>query len=85
MTSGRHVGSIAGRLSLRTPQRRSLEILDRVMEISPPQDEAQRSSALSLIRGEFPTVEDFERAFPSRTRSARFRSALMCPMCPRRR
>jgi type III restriction enzyme len=35
------------------------------MEIASPQNEAQRSSALSIIRGEFPTVEDFERAFPS--------------------
>jgi type III restriction enzyme len=65
MTSSRHVSSIAGRLSLRTPQRRSLEILDRVMEITSPQDDAQRASALSIVRGEFPTVEDFERAFPS--------------------
>ena len=33
----RHVNAIAGRLSLRPPQRRSLEILDRVTEIAPPQ------------------------------------------------
>lgn len=32
----RHVNAIAGRLSLRTPQRLSLEILDRVTEILPP-------------------------------------------------
>ena len=32
----RHVNAIAGRLSLRHPQRRSLEILDRITEISPP-------------------------------------------------
>ena len=32
----RHVNAIAGRLSLRPPQRRSLEILDRVTEIVPP-------------------------------------------------
>ena len=32
----RHVNSISGRLSLRTPQRRSLEILHRVMEIAQP-------------------------------------------------
>ena len=28
--------AIAGRLSLRPPQRRSLEILDRITEIAPP-------------------------------------------------
>ena len=33
----RHVNAIAGRLSLRPPQRRSLEILDRIAEIVPPQ------------------------------------------------
>ena len=33
----RQVNAIAGRLSLRPPQRRSLEILDRVTEIVPPQ------------------------------------------------
>ncbi len=32
----RFVQAIAGRLSLRPPQRRSLEILDRVTEIAPP-------------------------------------------------
>ena len=31
----RHVNAIAGRLSLRAPQRRSLEILDRITEIMP--------------------------------------------------
>ena len=32
----RHVNAIAGRLSLRPPQQRSLEILDRITEIVPP-------------------------------------------------
>ena len=31
-----HVNAIAGRLSLRLPQRCSLEILDRITEIAPP-------------------------------------------------
>jgi len=34
--TNRHVNAIAGRLSLRPPQRRSLELLDRVTEIAPP-------------------------------------------------
>ncbi len=61
----RHVNSISGRLSLRTPQRESLEILDRVMEIAQPHKNDDLQAALSVIRSEFPSVEDFERAFPS--------------------
>ncbi|MDG4585201.1 MAG: DEAD/DEAH box helicase family protein [Candidatus Competibacter sp.] len=61
----RHVNAIAGRLSLRPPQRRSLEILDRVMEIAPPGKAADTAAVLETIRGEFPSVIDFEREFPS--------------------
>lgn len=68
MTS-RHVNSITGRLSLRSPQRRSLEILDRIMEIAQPhklsKSESDLKAALDVIRSEFPTVEGFEHAFPS--------------------
>src|SRR6266567_563234 len=60
-----HVNAIAGRLSLRPPQRRSLEILDRIAEIVPPRKGADVSAALAVIRSEFPTVADFEREFPS--------------------
>lgn len=61
----RHVNAIAARLSLRPPQRRSLEILDRVTEILPPRKQADLKAALEIIRSEFPGVTDFERAFPS--------------------
>ncbi|MGO9707693.1 MAG: DEAD/DEAH box helicase family protein [Polyangiaceae bacterium] len=61
----RNVNSISGRLSLRAPQRRSLEILDRVMEIAQPHRKGDAQAALAVIRSEFPSVEDFERAFPS--------------------
>lgn len=61
----RHVNSISGRLSLRTPQRHSLEILHRVMEIAQPHKNGGVSEALSVIRSEFSAVEDFERSFPS--------------------
>lgn len=61
----RHVNSISGRLSLRTPQRHSLEILQRVMEIAQPHKNGDVSEALSVIRSEFSAVEDFERSFPS--------------------
>jgi type III restriction enzyme len=61
----RHVNAIAGRLSLRAPQRRSLEILDRLTEIVPPHKGADIAAALEIIRSEFPSVTDFEREFPS--------------------
>lgn len=61
----RHVNAISGRLSLRQPQRRSLEILDRITEIVPPKKGADVQAALAAIRSEFPTVTDFEREFPS--------------------
>jgi type III restriction enzyme len=61
----RHVNAIAGRLSLRPPQRRSLEILDRMTEISPPGKNVDLAAVLEVIRSEFPSVTDFEREFPS--------------------
>jgi len=61
----RHVNAIAGRLSLRPPQRRSLEILDRVTEIVPPSKAVDLAAALEIVRNEFPLLVDFERDFPS--------------------
>lgn len=61
----RHVNAIAGRLSLRPPQRHSLEILDRITEIVPPKKGADVAAALAAIQAEFPKVHDFEREFPS--------------------
>jgi type III restriction enzyme len=61
----RHVNSISGRLSLRPPQREALEILARVEEISPSKKDADIAAALAVIRTEYPSVEDFEREFPS--------------------
>src|SRR5207249_2602167 len=52
-------------LSLRPPQRHSLEILDRITEVAPPRKAADLAAALEVIRGEYPTVTDFEREFPS--------------------
>jgi type III restriction enzyme len=61
----RHVNAIAGRLSLRPPQRESLEILDRITEIVPPSKSPDAAAALAIIKSEFPKVTDFEREFPS--------------------
>lgn len=63
--SDRTVRSISQRLSLRKPQLDSLEILADVVgkiELSKGGDPA---AALATIRESFPTVEDFEREFPS--------------------
>ena len=61
----RLVNAIAGRLSLRAPQRESLAILDRITEISPPRKLADVAAVLDILRSEYPTVTDFERDFPS--------------------
>lgn len=65
MSNLRHVNAIAARLSLRPPQRNSLEILDRVTEIVPPTKAADLDAALEIIHSEYPTVSAFERDFPS--------------------
>jgi type III restriction enzyme len=61
----RHVNAIAGRLSLRAPQRQSLEILDRITEIAPPRKDVDLDAALAVIHAEYPSVTSFERDFPS--------------------
>jgi len=61
----RHVNAISNRLSLRTPQRDSLEILARICEIVPLEKNTDVIRALEVIKSEFPTVEDFERNFIS--------------------
>jgi type III restriction enzyme len=61
----RHVNAISGRLSLRPPQRLSLEILHRITEIAPPGRGADPDIQLAAIQSEFPSVADFEREFPS--------------------
>jgi type III restriction enzyme len=65
------VNAIANRLSLRLPQRDSLEILARVTEIIALDRvisgaaELEIGNALKTIQSEFPSVTDFEREFPS--------------------
>ena len=61
----RHVNAISGRLSLRAPQRESLEILAHVAYLIALQKEQDLAQALEILSAEFPTVADFERDFPS--------------------
>jgi len=59
------VNNITNRLSLRPPQRESLEILDRVCEILPLNGQSDIETSLAKINQQFDTVTDFEREFPS--------------------
>lgn len=61
----REVNAIANRLSLRSPQRTSLEILDRVCDVMSLQKNGDSNAALAAIKVEYPSVTDFERDFPS--------------------
>ena len=62
------INSISGRLSLRAPQRESLEALATSIaatddELLNPQHNV--AALLEILKAEFPTLEDFERDFPS--------------------
>lgn len=61
----RHVSDISARLSLRAPQRKSLEILHRVLNLGAIYKGADTRPMLTAVRNEFPMVEDFERSFPT--------------------
>jgi type III restriction enzyme len=63
--SQQRLWAIANRLSLRPPQRESLEILDQVCEMLPLTKDADTALALEAIRAAFPSVTDFEREFVS--------------------
>jgi type III restriction enzyme len=61
----RIANAIAGRLSLRPPQRQSLDILQRITEIAQPQKNIDIDAALAAVAHEYPSVASFEREFPS--------------------
>jgi type III restriction enzyme len=62
----KHAGhAIANRMSLRAPQRESLEILDRVCDLLPLSKDQDPAQTLATIRAQFGNVTDFERDFPS--------------------
>ena len=63
--NGPRVNTISNHLSLRPPQRISLEILARVCDTIPLEKNADLDQALQVIQSEFPSVSDFERDFPS--------------------
>lgn len=59
------INNIANRLSLRPPQRQSLEILDRICQLLPINEQSDIETSLAKINQEFTTVTNFEREFPS--------------------
>lgn len=60
-----HGNAIAGRLSLRPPQRESLEILERLCELLPLEKDQNPDACLEAVKAHFSSVQDFERDFPS--------------------
>jgi type III restriction enzyme len=60
-----HVNAISNRLSLRKPQKDSLEILSQLCEILPLKKGEDAAEALRSVQNLFPHVQDFERDFPS--------------------
>jgi type III restriction enzyme len=58
---------VAGRLSLRAPQRESLEALATAIAATPDMLNPKRDVPMLLetLKGEFPKLSDFEREFPS--------------------
>lgn len=61
----RIVQSITNRLSLREPQRESLEILAEIDTLVNPHKDQDTAAVLTAIQVRYPKVEDFERDFPS--------------------
>lgn len=56
---------IANALSLRTPQRKSLDLLEQIVQKIDLKPDADLKEALAAIHEIAPKIEDFERKFPS--------------------
>src|SRR5690554_2899269 len=67
MMNSRVLHAVTGRLSLRPPQEESLKRLAHAVGVAPELLSHDRDVAaiLSTLKAEFPTLEDFERDFPS--------------------
>jgi type III restriction enzyme len=65
--TNRVLNTVAGRLSLRPPQRESLEALQQAITATPDILHPKRDTAamLDILKSEFPKLSDFEREFPS--------------------
>lgn len=67
MSSSRIQHHVSGRLSLRPPQAESLGRLDQALSAAPEMLEHQQNVPviLNTLKAQFPTLESFERDFPS--------------------
>ena len=67
MMNSRVLHAVTGRLSLRPPQEESLKRLVRALEAAPEllSHDREVGAILPTLKAEFPTLEDFEREFPS--------------------
>ncbi|EJH4828658.1 DEAD/DEAH box helicase family protein [Pseudomonas aeruginosa] len=65
--NSRVLHAVTGRLSLRPPQEESLKRLVRAIGAAPEllSHDREVGAILSTLKAEFPTLEDFEREFPS--------------------
>jgi type III restriction enzyme len=65
--NSRVLHAVTGRLSLRPPQEESLKRLVRALEAAPEllSHDREVGAILPTLKAEFPTLEDFEREFPS--------------------
>lgn len=65
--SQKHLHHVAGRLSLRAPQRESLDALATAIAATPDMLNPKRDveALLEVLKSEFPRLSDFEREFPS--------------------
>src|SRR5260221_7827271 len=61
----RLISSISGRMSLRQPQRDSLEILANVLNLFSLGKSVDLEASLSAVNKSYSSVTDFERNFPS--------------------
>ncbi len=57
--------TIANALSLRTPQRKSLDLLEQIVQKIALKPDADLKETLAAIHEIAPKIEDFERKFPS--------------------
>lgn len=63
--SKRSVNAISSRLSLRQPQRDSLEILAHILELNPPVKGGDLVAELAKVQEAYPSVVSFDREFVS--------------------
>lgn len=65
--NSRIFNAVSGRLSLRSPQSESLQKLMQAIDAAPDMlaHERDLDAVLVTLKGDFPTLTDFERAFPS--------------------